>query len=65
MANGSAYPGMPRWVGVSAVVMVIVIALVLLVLVTGAGGEHGPGRNSGGHTSATSVPADHTPAAGH
>jgi hypothetical protein len=37
------YPGAPRWVKVSAIVVAVLIALVVIALV--AGGGHGPGRH--------------------
>ncbi|WP_287051763.1 hypothetical protein [Mesorhizobium sp.] len=44
MADPPDYPGTPRWVKVSGI---IVIALVLVIAAhfTGAGGPHGPGRH--------------------
>jgi len=45
-ASRGAPPEMPRWVKVSAlVVLVIGVVLVLIMLVVG--GEHGPGLHSG------------------
>jgi hypothetical protein len=44
--SGGAPPGMPRWVKVSALV-VLVIAVVLVVTMLVVGGEHGPGLHSG------------------
>lgn len=48
-----AYPGMPRWVKVSAIVVLALILLFAIALL--AGGNHGPGRHlpsggAGGHT---------------
>lgn len=41
-------PRAPRWVKVSAVLVAVVVLLLLAVLkLTGAGGEHGPGRHTG------------------
>jgi hypothetical protein len=40
----AAYPGMPRWVKVGAIVTVVLVLLVVLGMVA-AGGEHGPTRH--------------------
>lgn len=44
-----SYPGTPRWVKVSAIV-VLVLALLLVIVMFAGGGNHGPGRHmpSGG-----------------
>lgn len=39
--------GMPRWVKISVVVAGLLIATFLVLRLTGAGGEHGPGRHMG------------------
>ncbi len=49
----TAYPGTPRWVKVSGIVVLALILLFAIVLL--AGGNHGPGRHlpsgdAGGHT---------------
>jgi len=49
-----AYPGTPRWVKVSAIVVLVLILLFAIVAIVG-GGNHGPGRHlpsgdAGGHT---------------
>ncbi|WP_292211552.1 hypothetical protein [Mesorhizobium sp.] len=41
MADPPDYPGTPRWVKVSGIIVVLVIA----ALFTGVGGPHGPGRH--------------------
>jgi hypothetical protein len=45
----SSYPGTPRWVKVSGIVVLVLVLLVVVVMVAGGGG-HGPGRHlpSGG-----------------
>ena len=42
------YPGMPRWVKVSRIIVLVLALLVALLLATGVGGDHGPGRHGGG-----------------
>jgi hypothetical protein len=42
MANLRPYPGTPRWVKLSGIMVVIVILLVGIILLTGG---HGPGRH--------------------
>ncbi|WP_287177335.1 hypothetical protein [Mesorhizobium sp.] len=44
MADPPDYPGTPRWVKVSGII-VIALVLVIAALFTGAGGPHGPGRH--------------------
>jgi len=43
------YPGTPRWVKVSGIIVLVLVLLVVVLLVVG-GGSHGPGRHlpSGG-----------------
>ncbi len=40
----AAYPGMPRWLKLGAIIAVVVVLLVVLIMVI-AGGEHGPARH--------------------
>lgn len=56
-AEGEPTTGMPRWVKVFGIIAIVVVALFLILLVTGDPGGHGPGRHTGGHTSAASVTA--------
>jgi uncharacterized protein (DUF305 family) len=51
VANHTPYPGMPQWVKVSGIIVLVLILVVAIVLVTGAGGEHGPGRHSSSNAS--------------
>ena len=48
------YPGMPRWVKVSGIVVLILVLLVVGVMVAG-GGQHGPMRHM-----PSGAPAGHT-----
>lgn len=41
-------PAMPRWVKVFLSVVAALVLLVVVAKVTGAGGDHGPGRHTGG-----------------
>jgi hypothetical protein len=41
-------PGMPRWVKASLAIALVFVLLLVIGQVTGIGGEHGPGRHSGG-----------------
>lgn len=56
MADLPPYPGTPRWVKVSGIVVAVLVLLVVILVFTGVGGPHGPGRHipggdtSGGHT---------------
>lgn len=55
LADRPAYPGTPRWVKVTGIIVIVLVLLVGIILVTGVGGEHGPGRHipsggAGGYT---------------
>ena len=45
MADLLPYPGTPRWVKVSGIVVAAIVLLIAIVVVTGIGGPHGPGRH--------------------
>ena len=54
MADLPPYPGTPRWVKVSGIVVGVLVLLVVIIVFTGIGGPHGPGRHAspgeaGGH----------------
>lgn len=59
-------PATPRWVKVAGGVLAALVVLVLVLLLSG--GEHGPGRHTGGGDApAATQPGPHTgpPAGGH
>ena len=66
MAEPARYPGIPLWVKVGGIIVIVVVVIVVGLLVSGAGGDHGPGRHSGtsGNPPLTDVPAGLTPTAG-
>lgn len=70
MAGPPPYPGTPRWVKVSGIVVgVLVLLAVILMLAGGGPGRHGPGRHipSGGAAGPippSSVTEDPTPTGG-
>jgi hypothetical protein len=45
MADPPPYPGAPRWVKVSGIIVIVLVLLVIAVVFTGVGGPHGPGRH--------------------
>jgi hypothetical protein len=45
MADLPSYPGIPRWVKVSGIIVIVLVLLVAIIIFTGLGGEHGPGRH--------------------
>ena len=48
---GLEYPGMPRWVKVSGIILIgLVLLVVVVLLVTTALGLHTPPGGPGGHT---------------
>ncbi len=47
MADSPPYPGTPRWVKISGIVVGVLTLLVAIVVVMGVAGPHGPGRHGG------------------
>ncbi|MGI0526668.1 hypothetical protein ABY43_21175 [Rhizobium giardinii] len=45
MSDQPTYPGMPRWVKISGIVLVATILLAVILMASGIGGRHGPGRH--------------------
>lgn len=45
MPDQSPYPGTPRWVKISGVLLGVLITLAAILMVSGIGGPHGPGRH--------------------
>lgn len=39
------YPGMPRWVKITGIVLLIIVLIAVAVVALGIGGPHGPGRH--------------------
>ena len=64
MGNRPPYPGTPRWVKVSGIILIVLVVLVAIMLLVG----HGPGRHtpSGGGIQVvhSSVMAEHAPSEG-
>jgi hypothetical protein len=44
MADQPPYPGTPRWVKVSGIIVIAVVLMIVIIL-AGVGGGHGPGRH--------------------
>ena len=66
MANRPPYPGTPRWVKVTGIIVgVLVLVFVILLFIRGPGG-HGPGMHGGGggEAPASSVVEYHAPPEG-
>jgi hypothetical protein len=61
-SSTTAYPGTPRWVKVSGIIVLVLVLLVAGVLLAGVlvagGGQHGPGRHL-----PSGAPGDHAPPA--
>jgi len=69
MPEPPPYPGTPRWVKVSGIIVIVLVLLVVIIMVTGVGGAHGPGRHMpsgapGSHTPSGSLGGDIPPEAG-
>jgi len=45
MVDPAPYPGMPRWVKISGIILGVMIVLAVILMATGIGGPHGPGRH--------------------
>jgi hypothetical protein len=65
MSNRPSYPGTPRWVKVSGIIVIVLVLLVVIMLLTG----HGPGRHTssgdaGSQVVLSSVMDGHAPAEG-
>jgi hypothetical protein len=63
MGNRPSYPGTPRWVKVSGIILIVLVLLVVIMLLTG----HGPGRHTSsgdasGQVVRSSVTDEHSPA---
>jgi hypothetical protein len=54
----------PRWVKLSVLIALAVVVVVVIVMLV-SGGEHGPGRHSGGDAPPSSVAEQHVAPAGH
>ena len=64
-ADQAAPPGVPRWVKVSGIIAIVLGVLIVVALLSGAFGEHGPGRHRPGNDGGGTTPAgEHTPPAG-
>ncbi|HEY3304219.1 MAG TPA: hypothetical protein VGL70_11860 [Candidatus Binatia bacterium] len=44
MADLHPYPGTPRWLKVSGIIVIVLVLLVVIMMFIG-GGDHGPGRH--------------------
>jgi len=69
MADLPLYPGTPRWVKVSAIVVGVLVLLFIVLVLTGVGGPHGPGRHmlsgdASGQTPPSGVAQAPTPSGG-
>lgn len=45
--DGEQPPAMPRWVRLSLIVAGVLLLVLVALKLTGAGGQHGPGRHQG------------------
>ncbi|MCA1409007.1 hypothetical protein I6F26_33165 [Ensifer sp. IC3342] len=45
MTKENDYPGMPRWVKISGIVVTVLVVLATMIVVFDIGGPHGPGRH--------------------
>ena len=61
---GEPSPGIPRWVKTSAIVALALVAVIVIVMLV-SGGEHGPGRHSGGEAPPATAAEPHVPPGGH
>ena len=59
--DGPSFAAAPRWVKVSAAVVVVLVLLFAVLRLTGRGGEHGPGRHAPSGTPPTDRSGGHAP----
>lgn len=45
MVDHPPYPGTPRWVKISGMILGLMILLATVLMASGVGGPHGPGRH--------------------
>ena len=57
MADPPPYPGIPRWVKVSGIIVIVLVLLIVIIMFTGVGGKHGPSR----HMVSTTLVATYRP----
>lgn len=50
MAEENEYPGMPRWVKISGIVLGVLVLLAAMFIAFDIGGPHGPGRHMSTHS---------------
>ena len=62
MGNRPSYPGAPRWVKVSGIVVSVLVLVVVIMLHTGHGpGRHTPSGEAGSQLVLSSVMDEHAP----
>jgi hypothetical protein len=62
-SDGGSPPRMPRWVKIAVIVVGALVLVLITLQLTGAGGQHGPGRHAlGGTGTAADVAPQLTPA---
>ncbi len=44
MADQPSYPGIPRWLKISGIIVIILVLLVVVIFAFDIGGEHGPNQ---------------------
>jgi hypothetical protein len=65
MGNRPPYPGTPRWVKASGIVVIVLVLLVVIMLLTGHGpGRHGSSGDAGSRVVLSGVTDEHAPAEG-
>ena len=60
MADPPPYPGIPRWVKASGVIVIVLVLLAVIIIFTGVGGGHGPSRHTpSGDAGGTALPIEY------
>jgi hypothetical protein len=63
MGNRPSYPGTPRWVKVSGIIVIVLVLLVVIMLLTGHGpGRHNSSGDAGSQVVLSSIMDEHAPA---
>ena len=61
MTRPPPYPGTPRWVKVSGIVIGVLVLIAAIMMLAGVGGQHGPGRHMRSGDGESRAPAEWAP----
>lgn len=61
MTDQPSYPGLPRWVKISGIVVLVLVMLVAIIVAFDIGGQHGPDQFGPGRHGSFDNTGDETP----